>query len=281
MLSVALFLSLLQRGPEPTITLNAVGDIMLGRHIQVRLLDLKPADAFYGVRPELFNADLVVGNLECSLTARPVSVRKPITLAASPKMVGQVRGFTAVSLANNHSGDCGPAGIADASKTLESAGVQPVCFEPVELKNQGLKVYAVGICDLPGYRNANWEVAVRRAVELAGEDGLVVALVHWGIEGSPKPSSEQRALAWRLYQMGVKLIIGSHPHVLQPVERLGKDGLVAYSLGNFVFDVPFLRSYHAQRVSQILHVTLNRHGVVGYSCLPVWLKHGFPVLAQK
>jgi poly-gamma-glutamate synthesis protein (capsule biosynthesis protein) len=262
----------------PTWTLDAVGDVMLGRHIADRLMAGKPADAFQGVRPALFQADFVVGNLECALTHQPFRATKPNLLRGPESLAKQLAGFSLVSLANNHSGDCGPGGINDTFKSLAGASVQGAYVRPVFIDHRGLRLGFVALCDLDGYRLDHRERAIAEAVN--GSD-VAVALVHWGNEGAVQPAASQRLLARRLYRLGIKLILGSHPHVLQPIEPLGGDGMVAYSLGNFVFDVPFPKAFAAERESMILRVTLDKHGVRSYERIPTWLKHGFPQLVKR
>ncbi len=256
----------------PTWTLAAFGDVMLGRHIALRLANHRPADAFGRVRAAWVGSDFVVGNLECALSSRP-ALAKAISLPAPNWVVRQLWGLTALSLANNHAGDCGPSGFSDARSALASVGVAGVFDQPVVVERRGLRVAFIGVCDLPGYRISPSDEAIRSAVR--GSD-VAVAMVHWGLEGSPKPSDAQRALTRRLWGLGVKIVLGSHPHVLQPVVRWGSR-LVAYSLGNFLFDVPFLPRFAAQRESEVLLISLDRHGVRGVRSAPVTLVHGFPV----
>jgi poly-gamma-glutamate synthesis protein (capsule biosynthesis protein) len=74
--------------------------------------------------------------------------------------------------------------------------------------------------------------AVRKADVAA--DHVIISF-HWGIEYQHQPSSAQRRLARASIDAGADVVLGHHPHVLQGVERY-KNGLIAYSLGNFVFD---------------------------------------------
>ncbi|NJM08867.1 hypothetical protein HC891_25720 [Candidatus Gracilibacteria bacterium] len=103
----------------------------------------------------------------------------------------------------------------------------------------------------------------------------VVVLLHSGYEGLTTPNDIQRANAYAAIDAGATLVIGHHPHVLQPVEPY-KNGLIAYSLGNFVFD----GFGGAGAQSAILNVTLTPAGIAGYSFTPVVLRDGRPVLAE-
>jgi len=84
------------------------------------------------------------------------------------------------------------------------------------------------------------EDVIQQQIELARQQAdIVVVGVHWGVEGSHTPTDAQRALGQKIADWGADVIIGTHPHVIQPVELLtaagtGKTVPIAYSLGNFV-----------------------------------------------
>ena len=80
------------------------------------------------------------------------------------------------------------------------------------------------------------EKHIQKMRDVADDYDLFVLSYHGGIEYAPRPSPRKAAFFRRLLDAGVDVIHGHHPHVLQPIERLG-DKLVAYSLGNFVFDM--------------------------------------------
>lgn len=263
----------------------AVGDVMLGRWIGAYIGRLGVDSPFDGVRAELRTADIAVGNLECALTGSPISVSKAIALRASPSVLPGLKrsGLSVLSLANNHAGDCGQAGIDEARRLLKGVGIVPLgpTPEPVVVERNGLRLGFVPLLDLPSLGTAAIEQlrgtvrALRRRVD------VVVASIHWGIEGDSSASPIQRRLARQLATMGVDLILGSHPHVLQPIRWIpgvsGRRCLVAYSLGNFVFD-----TYPGKgQFSEILSLTLGRHGVEGYRTLAVRLVAGYPKLAGR
>ena len=116
---------------------------------------------------------------------------------------------------------------------------------PQVVERLGLRVAFVGFSsiaplefaagdDSPGTAWASAD-SVARAVRAARRRAdIVVATFHWGIEKAPFETAEQRVLAQIAAAAGAQLVIGAHPHVLQPLRREG-GALVAYSLGNFVF----------------------------------------------
>jgi poly-gamma-glutamate capsule biosynthesis protein CapA/YwtB (metallophosphatase superfamily) len=104
----------------------------------------------------------------------------------------------------------------------------------------------------------------------------VAVLVHWGVEYAPQPSARQRAWASRLVAAGADLVLGAHPHVLQPAEAVsagGRHGFVAYSLGNFVFDGP---ADPAVSSGVVLRVLLDHDGVASVAAAPLATAGGQP-----
>ena len=97
----------------------------------------------------------------------------------------------------------------------------------------GKKVAFIGI-DLTS-RSNNLEEFYRLAAKLKNENNYVVTNIHWGVEYSAKQSTTQTEVAHQLIDNGVDLIIGHHPHVIQPMETY-KNKAIFYSLGNFIFD---------------------------------------------
>jgi poly-gamma-glutamate synthesis protein (capsule biosynthesis protein) len=114
---------------------------------------------------------------------------------------------------------------------------------------------------------------IRAAREAAD---AVVVLLHFGREFYPEPTETQRAQARAAVDAGAALVLGSHPHVLQEVERYGA-GLIAFSLGNFVFD----GFDPPSNTSAILRVELSAAGAGEYELLPVEIDwQGLPHLAE-
>ena len=120
----------------------------------------------------------------------------------------------------------------------------------------------------------NVTTAVAAAREAAD---IVVVAFHFGAEYAATPSQSQRDIARAAIDAGASLVIGSHPHVLQEVEEYG-GGLIAYSLGNFVFD----GFEGASNTSAILNVTLAPDGaILAWSLTPVQIGFdGLPTLVQ-
>jgi poly-gamma-glutamate synthesis protein (capsule biosynthesis protein) len=101
---------------------------------------------------------------------------------------------------------------------------------------------------------------------------VVIATFHWGVERSTSPDGLQRSLAQTAFGAGADLVIGAHPHVLQPINRNGRR-LVAYSLGNFVFI-----SSPGTEATGILKLRLSTRGVEGARLRPATIVDGRPRL---
>ena len=103
---------------------------------------------------------------------------------------------------------------------------------------------------------------------------MVVCWFHWGIELHADPIADQLELAKVASEAGAQVVLGAHPHVFGRVENRGAHGLVAWTLGNFVFP-----SGGETARSAILRVELDRAGVRGYRLLPVTIEGFRPVLS--
>lgn len=236
--------------PLPSLTLLAVGDVMVGRAVGGMALEHTPDYPFEKVAGTSQGADLVFGNLECAVTARDFAVHKAYRLRADPKVVPALvaAGFDVLSLANNHTMDCGKLGLMETISSLHGAGILTVgagenaveARKPALAEIRGLKVAFLAFTDVPDGSGAfiarGDSTEIVEAVALAKKQAdLVVISFHWGEEYATAPLDHQRKLAHAVVDAGACLVIGHHPHVIEGVERY-KRGLIAYSLGNFVFD---------------------------------------------
>ncbi|MBQ7255449.1 MAG: CapA family protein [Oscillospiraceae bacterium] len=263
-----------------TANLAAVGDLMCySEQISDALKPDGTYDfseSFKAVAPYLQAADLTVGNLELNFCGpdagydgRPV-FRAPESLAATLKDVG----FDILQTANTYSIQNGLNGLTSTYRYVTEQGMQPLGTyyskeaktkdSGVVMKNvNGIKIaffaYTKGMnsMTLPEdadycvdvlYKdyNSNFEQinkeALTESINAAKRlnADVIVAMLHWGSEYETEPSKSQQEIADFLFQNGVDVILGSHSHVVGPMERKtvtvdGKDKevFVAYSLGNF------------------------------------------------
>jgi poly-gamma-glutamate capsule biosynthesis protein CapA/YwtB (metallophosphatase superfamily) len=292
--------------PTPTfqVTLDAVGDIMLARTVGEQVLARGPQIVFAGVQSILDAADIRVGNLECAITDRNQPDHKSFTLKAPPQAAQALKlgGFDVLSLANNHAMDYGYAGLTDTQNALSQSGIATVgagldaaaAHSPVMIERNGLRLAFLAYADvLPensGFDPRTW-IATSSNPGIAWADpdqikadvtaaklqaDLVIVLLHSGIEITSvinNLSAGQRLEAHTAIDSGAALVIGSHPHVLQQIERYN-GGLIAYSLGNFVFD----QYAGIANATIILRVYLTRAGVQSYNYVPALIENGLPHL---
>ncbi|HPO14112.1 MAG TPA: CapA family protein [Candidatus Hydrogenedentes bacterium] len=281
--------------PQPKIAaderqLAFVGDIMLSRNVANTLLE-KGRDftyPFQAAAPYLQSAVIAFGNLECPISGRGDKMKKKYTFNASPEAVEGLKyaGFDVLTLANNHILDFGPEALDDTKKYLTDAGIQfnGICDkdapqEPVIMDAGGIKIGYLGYCD-PNtpYAYAKEYLAfdvrpakgdrptlARDIAALKPKVDIVVVSMHWGIEYTQEVDAAQQELGHFIIDQGASIVAGHHPHVQQAPERY-KDGLIMYSMGNFVFDQ---RSKPLTRQSRLYRVTINKTGIVRAEYLPM------------
>ncbi|HEY5269195.1 MAG TPA: CapA family protein [Anaerolineales bacterium] len=296
--------------PTPTpslkVNLEAVGDIMLARTVGDQVQAQGPEIVFAGVQSVLDSADVLVGNLECALTAGGQPQPKSYPFAAPPETAQALAlaGFDVLSLANNHAMDYGYAGLQDTQNYLGQYNIATVgagandaeAHAPVILERNGLRLAFLAYLDVPeenfGFDARTWiATASQPGIAWANLDqittdvtaaklkaDLVIVLLHAGNEITTvinNINNDQRLEAHTAIDAGAALVIGSHPHILQAIEKY-HGGLIAYSLGNFVFD-----GYRGiSNATIILHVVLTRQGVQSYDYVPVLIENGLPVITS-
>lgn len=216
------------------------------------------SDCFRHVRTYISSADYAVVNLECALGGKPYTGYP--CFSAPDEFADALRnaGFDLFLHANNHCLDRRDKGLVRTLDALDRMGIPHIgtyrnrrerdSGYPYVADIKGLKVgflnYTYGTNGIePGrvcvdYIN-RWQMSsdIRELREKQAD--LIVACVHWGLEYKLRQNDEQESLAEFLVNEGVDMIIGSHPHVVQPMElrrsgKYGKDVLVVYSLGNFI-----------------------------------------------
>jgi poly-gamma-glutamate synthesis protein (capsule biosynthesis protein) len=222
--------------------------------------------------PHLQAADLVLANLESPLAEiSPVESSAPGYNLCAPAWRAQFLsqwGLDLLSLANNHINDCSPDGAVATVGILSSEGLASVGPGPQPLYREinGLLIAFLAFDDILAPLDSE---AALHAIQAAREHGVqVVVLVHWGMEYQAGASDRQKDLAHRFAEAGAVLVVGTHPHVLQPVEWIatgGRKTLVLYSLGNALFDQPGLPD---TRQSALVVIQLNEHGIQSARAVP-------------
>lgn len=245
-----------------------------------------PDFPFEHVRETLAEADLVLGNLETVLS-RPetetASTLHSLEMRGQPEFVdGLVRtGFRVLNIANNHALQHGPAPLVETIDVLRRQGIAVAGARdtegrdiPVHLDIAGLRIGILGFSLRPEkfhpessvYSHGDFEHLLAAVSTLASRSDVTILSLHWGLEFMNQPSARQVQMANMLLDRGVTVLLGHHPHVLQPLMARHHQ-LVAFSLGNFVFDHQFRDSRH----SVILDVTLDQSGVQHWHTIPVYI----------
>ncbi|MFZ3072162.1 MAG: CapA family protein [Thermodesulfobacteriota bacterium] len=244
---------------SPVVSLIAVGDIMLSRGVAGRIRrNNDPNYPFIKVRDFLKTGDIVFGNLECPITDGRKIVSKEMVFRADPSSAGALKqaGFTVLSLANNHSPNFGKKGLVDTFSNLDAKGIKYAgagidgaeANSPAYINVNEMSFAFLAYND-PDVVPSSYEATEKRAgtafmridkmteaVKKAAEKAkFVIVSMHSGNEYDYEPNEAQKKFARAAIDAGAELVIGHHPHVIQPVERYnGK--LIFYSLGNFIFD---------------------------------------------
>lgn len=261
--------------PEPTrreASLIAVGDIMV--HTPQLPAYYDPATKRYTfnpwfeqVKPILQTGDWVFGNIETPLAGRDLKYTGYPRFNAPAELADALAdaGFNVVSTANNHSMDRGFPGVVRTLGNVRKSGLVPVgtAVDPNDAKRLAIeerngirmgflaytygtngiqvpkdKAFAVNLIDTDAI------VAQIAALRRAGADVVTVSL-HFGLEYNRMPSKQQVQLVRKLIGAGADIVLGSHPHVVQPCERIAipasesadgvaRSGVVVYSMGNFI-----------------------------------------------
>lgn len=299
----------LETGDCAGIVLAAVGDVMLTRGVGKVIDEMGVDHPFERVKGLISRADVAFCNLETSVSARGTAIPgKLIWFRSRPEVAGALAraGFDIVSLANNHILDYDTPSLLDTMDYLDKAGVRyvgagrnirdartPSIIE-VPVPRGSLRIAFLAYNELsfvywssayPRMFVATDTVSgtapmvpgqiledVKKARELAD---MVVVSLHWGTEYVSWPSQRQRKLARDIIDAGASLVLGHHPHVLQGFE-VYRGGLIAYSLGNFVFDQRGL----PRNQSLILAVGLGAEGPLWAQLVPVLIRRGQPMPAS-
>jgi poly-gamma-glutamate synthesis protein (capsule biosynthesis protein) len=257
---------------------------MLGRGV-ARALDGDWEAAFVQVSPWLAEGGpsgqppvFRLINLESPLTnARQIG--QGYDLRAPPAAVAALHkaGIDAVSLANNHALDAGPEGMRETVDVLSAAGIaawteQATIVPWVTSRRLGRTPGPVcaGLAFDDSVRPLDLPAAAGAVSEAARLADVVIVSIHWGGEYQAAPSTRQQAIARALAEAGADVIAGHGPHVLQRVEWVDQT-LVAYSLGNFLFDQPYPEDC---RWGAILRVTLRGGRAMAVEIVPTVAEHG-------
>ena len=222
------------------------------------------SNVFKNVRSYLEKGDITIGNLETTFAGSAKGYTGYPTFNC-PEILGQNlkdMGVDVLTTANNHCMDKGNSGLVSTLNFLDEYGIDHTGTARSEEEQNtilikdvnGIKIaflcYTYGTNGITIPKDKPYSVnlidkdLMKKHIEMAKAQNVDVICVsmHWGIEYKVTPNAQQKELADFLFQNGVDIILGSHPHVLEPMEKrtitladgTTKDGFIIYSLGNFV-----------------------------------------------
>jgi len=246
------------------------------------------------VRPVVLAAGGDV-NLECAVSNRgtPVPGKQYVFRGAPGSLAGVARsGVDVVSVANNHSLDYGTEAFLDTLAHARRAGLGTVgggadlaaARKPVILARGGVRFAVLGYSDVrplgfdaaagkPGTARAEPAWIAEDVASARRRAEVVVVYFHWGTELATTPDARQHAFAEAALRAGASVVLGAHPHVLQPLERRRRK-VVAWSLGNFVFGA----ASPGTTASGVLLVGLAADGVRSAELVPARIEGFRPVV---
>lgn len=273
------------------ISLTAVGDLSLGG----RVIDtLEVCDPFEFVKKEIARSDISLGNLECVISEKGKPARTYTNLRTDSDAVNYLKIFTVLSLANNHILDYGTEGMKETIKVLRRNGIltlgagenYQLAIRPLIIESGSLRIGFISFMQdeftlfptLQRARQMNRQGPARYfetdilgwIYKLKEKTDFIVASVHWGREYVDYPSPQQRLLAKKLIHNGVNIVFGHHPHVIQGIQRY-RNGIIFYSLGNFIFDT----ALSSTKYGLMVWLSLSDKGISEYKLIPLSVNENF------
>ncbi|EMO53382.1 CapA family protein [Leptospira noguchii] len=262
--------------------LLAGGDVMFNWGIRDTIRKHGEIAPVEGLRSLFNEADFRMINLETPVVAsKTEESKKAYIFTAHEKDLNSLKylGVDMVFLGNNHSFDHGQQGMNETLDILNKNNILfvgagkklPEVLEPLNLNLKGsdLRIHSVtAIAEQAHYATSTRSGVApflfpslkatfleKTILPKNYPTSIRIVSLHWGVEYSPFPTSDQRKIARALIDSGVKIVIGHHPHIPQGVE-VYKEGVILYSLGNLIFGSR--NSYLNHNLIALLHIRRNR-----------------------
>jgi poly-gamma-glutamate synthesis protein (capsule biosynthesis protein) len=224
--------------PNQTLTIITTGDVIPARMVNVRMTEYNDFTRPLAKTADfLRTADLTLINLEAPLVKDcPVTMVGMVFCGSEQFVQGlKLADIDAVNIANNHSLNWNEEGLDQTVQLLNNNGMVISGGPTGRLTTKTVKGQTIGFLGwdlLSAYDENSLLAAVGEADPKT--DQLIISL-HWGTEYTYYPENWQRQLAHRLVDKGADLIVGNHPHWIQPIE-IYKNKVIIYAHGNFIFD---------------------------------------------
>jgi len=244
---------LIAGGDNPGLSFLGGGDVMLGGRARKAVEEFGMNYPLAAVQPLLALSPIVMANLEGPFAANAQRADRQFSYRVRPRLAAALphAGINVVTLANNHLVDCDRDGVTETLDTLRRVGVSPVgagtnqsaAHAPVIMDAHGRRIgilayywnrRCAATSSLPGSAMDPPEALEEDIRSLRARADRIVVAFHWGIPYDRSPSAEDRAKARFAIDCGADVVIGHHPHVLQPFE-IYRGRPIFYSVGNLAF----------------------------------------------
>jgi len=265
--------------PEKPVRVLSFGDVMFDRGVR-NIIENRGRDPFEYIKRDiglLDGYDVIVANLEGPIVEMPREdcQQKIYNFQFADDTPGRLKsiGINMVTIGNNHIFDCYQPGVDSTKSFLSQSNIDYVGDYNLEksfvIKNiNNKKVAFVGIDTTTDATRVSGLYSIIK--KLDSENDYVVVYIHWGTEYELVENENQTVIAHKLVDNGADVVIGHHPHVMQPM-RVYKNKPIFYSLGNFVFDQSAVNTTDGYGVGVDFY-----HEKMVFSMLPYKLKKFAP-----
>lgn len=279
-----------------------VGDICLGRYVETYGEENGFSSLFTDSKALWENSAYVFANLECAVLRKNATYteneNKAIHISATRTALKATAkaGVNVVSVANNHAVDYGRKGLRHMLESVEEYGITyagagenlEAAAEIQYLDADGITVAFLAFSDvLPvgftaressyGILPADYSELYKKVAEASNNADFVVVYVHWGEENAISIEETQQAIGHQLIDSGADIVVGAHPHVLQNVEMY-KDGIIYYSLGNYIFD----QGTRDARNTVMVQLNVNKETGEGeFTLIPMRINNFHPYVTES
>lgn len=224
-------------------TIIATGDIIPARSVNYQAVQRRDFKWPYLKTASITRtADITFANLESPLADKcPITQQGMIFCGDARNIEGLIfAGVDIASLANNHAGNYSTKGVEQTINLLNQNNILVTGVNGLVIKEiKGIKFAFLGYNDIgknqPGISNVDEEVIKQEIAEAKKHADIIIVTLHWGTEYKDQPDERQKYLGHLAIDAGADLIVGNHPHWIQPVE-IYKGKLITYAHGNFIFD---------------------------------------------
>lgn len=246
---------------------------------------------FKNIKKQFEDGDFVFGNLETTISNHNFDNNnlRSLEMRGDPRVINELvdNKFKIINLANNHSMQHGDDAFTDTVNLLKKSGIECVGIIgnnkwssfPVKVEKNGIKIGFLGYAfETDKYTKEQKKYAygipsnIKTDIErLRSEVDYLIVSYHWGLEFMDRPSVSNIRLAHQTIEYGADIILGHHPHVLQGIERY-KNGIIFYSLGNFVFDMNWNKRFQQ---SMLVKLKLSSTKKITYEVIPVIINNNY------